>query len=675
MVFVPVSLLAALPAAALLAYLQLRSGIESYLVLVPAALALAYVATASGRLLLAACGERDGGVCAAWACGLIATCLALYALTSLFPLTGATAFGILAVAIAGFELARARRRPQTPADWRGLAGFALCAAFTAAWCGGAADAYEVLRAQGTLPVWGDHFIHGARISQFGDVRALGRESILLADFPSSFYHFASYLSAAPLVGMLDQPGLRLATSAWLPLGFLTMAAGAYALGGRLAGAAGGVAALAAVAILPDASNYGLRSGFLSFHWSLMAHPGAMYALGAAFISLALLERWRRDGSAPALVASGAIAVSILFFRAHIFLLYLPAWIATVIYCRARESGRQRRVGLWLVAGLGAAAALASLLASTHWRFRGPAFTRFLEVLHSGHEPTAYTGLYAELVSWYPWWFSLTGGIVLAFLAALGAFALLLPGAALVARRFGALRPLDVFPAFLAYCWLLLMLVAPATWALEGPELIDRPVVLLYAGAAIWTACLLLRCLAAPARAWTQRLWPAMVAASLVLLPAAFAAADGMARPKFTSGEPHMALRVEPGLVEAASFLRAQASVGDIFAAAGLKAEFAVIDLPSQLCSLSGLPAYLSRPRLEMIKDGPRRDVAAGRLAALAEVDRQTDYAEATAMLRRLGVQWYVVAGAEGPRWDPGQQRAAFRAGTIMLYATSSPNRM
>jgi hypothetical protein len=77
----------------------------------------------------------------------------------------------------------------------------------------------------------------------------------------------------------------------------------------------------------------------------------------------------------------------------------------------------------------------------------------------------------------------------------------------------------------------------------------------------------------------------------------------------------------------------------------------------------------------MIKDGPRRDVAAGRLAALAEVDRQTDYAEATAMLRRLGVQWYVVAGAEGPRWDPGQQRAAFRAGTIMLYATSSPNRM
>src|SRR6185503_4889730 len=114
--------------------------------------------------------------------------------------------------------------------------------------------------------WQDYFIHGGVISQFGDPRALGRQSIYLADFPSSFYHFASYAGAAALAWPLDLPGLALATSAWLPLGFLAMSAGAIALGHRLAGAAGGLAALAAVGVIPDASNYGLRNGLFSFHW-------------------------------------------------------------------------------------------------------------------------------------------------------------------------------------------------------------------------------------------------------------------------------------------------------------------------------------------------------------------------------------------------------------------------
>lgn len=670
--------LSALLVALLLVFLQFRSGIDSYVTTVAAIAVFAYATVAGGRLLLAAAGERDAAPSAAWALGLLATCVASYALTVLFPITAGTAFSALAALVVCLDLALARRGFRRSADWRSVAGFALCVAFTAAWCTGPAGAYDALRTQDVLPVWGDHFIHGARISQFGDVRALGRGSIFLADFPSSFYHFASYLSAAALAGMLDQPGLPLATSAWLPLGFLAMTAGAHALGERLAGAAGGVAALAAVSILPDASNYGLRNGFLGFHWSLMAHPSATYALGAAFLSLALLDRWGRERSAAALLASGTLAASILFFRAHVFLAYLPAWIATAAYCCARPSGGKRRVGLPLAAALSAAGAAASLILthlaqsdpSTHWRFRGPALTRFLTVVHSGHEPTAYTGLYAEMVSWYPWWASLAIGILLAFLAALGAFAVLLPGAALLVRRCGALRPIDVFPAYLAYCWLLLMLLAPMTWAIEGPELIDRPVVLLYASAAIWTLCLLLRCLATRAGGWADRVWPATFVVSLVVLPLTLSGADSMARPKFTSGAPHMALRVEPGLVEVAAFLRKQARVGDVFAVARLSADFAVVDLPATLCALSGVPAYLARPHLEMIKDGPRRELAAARLAAMREVDQQTDYEKATAMLRRLHVQWYVTADGQGPLWDPGRRRAVFSAGAVSLYTTT-----
>jgi hypothetical protein len=666
--------------ALLLIYLQLRSGIDAYLALVFASAALAYVMMGTGRLLLAAAGAPDADSCAAWTLGLLGTCLAIYALTVALPLTAAAAFGAVAAVVLGLELALARRRRGPLPDWRASIGFALCVAFTAAWCSAPASAYEVMRAQGVLPVWQDFFVHGGLISQFGDPRAVAHQSIYLADFPSSFYHFASYAAAAALAGMLDQPGLPMATAAWLPLGFLAMSAGAYALGERLAGAAGGLAALAAIAILPDASNYGLRNGLFSFHWTLLATPGAAYALGAAFMSLVFLDRWIAERARAALTASALLAVSILLFRAHIFVLYFPAWLATAAFCCAPQRSRKSLIALLLMAALGVAAAGASLglaqLASTdpgYWRFRGPALGAILAEVHQAQEPTAYTGIYADLASEDAPGFTLAAGIVLMVVAALGAFVVLLPAAMSLAGRFAALRPIDAFPPYLAFCWLLLMLFAPVPWHGDSTELIHRPFVLLYAGAAIWTLCLALRYLATRAGEVPSRLWPTVLAGALLALPAIMVGAQGMASPKFRWAEKDAAPRVEPGLVEAAVFLRKQARVGDIFAAGGLSAEYVPFDFATRLCALTGIPAYLARPYLEMIKDGPRKTVAGARLAALEEVDRQADYAAAIDLLRRLRVQWYAVAGEKGPRWDPGRERAAFSAGTISLYATSTPD--
>jgi hypothetical protein len=664
--------------ALLLIYLQLRSGIDAYLALALASAALAYVTMATGRLLLVAARAPDADVCAAWTIGLLGICLGIYALTAAFPLSAATAFGIVAVVVLGLEISLARRRHGPLPDWRASIGFALCVAFTAAWCNAPAGAYEVLRAEGMLPVWPDFFIHGGLISQFGDPRAVAHQSIYLADYPYAFYHYASYAAAAALAGMLDQPGLPTATAAWLPLGFLAMSAGAYALGERLAGAAGGLAALAAVVVLPDASSYGLRNGLFSFHWMVIAAPGATYALGAAFLSLVLLDRWITERSPGALVASALLAGSMLLFRAHIFLLYFPAWLATAIFCCAAEHRRKALLATMPLAGVciaGAATMVVAHLESTslgYW-FHGLALDGFLTHAHTAYEPTAYAGVYADLANKHGGGVAIAAGILLAFVAALGALIVLLPAAVAFARRRGVLRPIDAYPAFLAFCWLLLMLFAPVPGHGDPTELIHRPCVLLYAGAAIWTLCLALRCLAGQAGEVTSRLWPTVLVGALVALPAIITGAHGMASPKFRWGQNEVAKRVEPGLVEAAAFLRKQARVGDIFAAGGLSAQYTEFDFPTRLCALTGIPAYLSRPYLEMIKDGPRKTLAGARLTALREVDRQADYTAAMDLLQRLRVQWYAVAGEKGPRWDPGRERAAFSAGTISLYATSAPD--
>lgn len=646
--------------AALLVFLQWRSGVELTFLSVAAMALLAYVALTGGRLLAATAGVRDGDPSPAWVLGLLALCLALYGLTVVLPLTAGGAFGLIAAVVIGMDVAF--RKQRSAPEGKALTGFALAVALTAAWCSEPAGAYQAVRAHGVLPLWSDYFFQGGVISQFGDVRALGRGSIYLADHPPSFYHFASYGAAAALARILDQPGLPLAAAAWLPLGFLAMLAGGHALGARLAGPAGGIAALAALALLPDASNYGLRNGWFSFHWTLFAHAGATYALGASFLALALLERSRR-----ALVASTLLALSTLLFRAHVFLLLVPAWAAAAAVCNADQS--RRRTG-WLMIGVlaaGAAAAhfLVSQLADAgFWRLGNPsAFYDFLWYVHTGHEPTAYTGVYEKLTGMNePITLALVVGIALAVAAALGALVVALPVAALVARRAGALRPIDAACGYLFFSWLLLMFLAPTPWHGDPSDLIQRPFVLLYGACAIWTLCLFIRVINKP-------LWGAMLALALLALPAIAVTAGQMAQPKFRWGAQDAAARVPPGLVEAAAFLRRSAAPGDIFALAGLTAGYAPFDAATQLCALSGMPAYLSRPYFEMNKDAARRAVAAARLAALQRVDGLAEFGAAMQALRSLGVQWYVVTADAAPRWDPGRTHAAFTAGTVALYRT------
>lgn len=666
-------------AALLLSGLLLRAGIDSYTTIAASTALTAYVVMTAGRLLLGATGERRFDPPLWFVLGLIATCLAVYALTAAFPVTAARAFFGVA---AGVMLLRAalRRRFVAEMDWRRLAGFALCAALTYAWCRPFATAYESVRSLGVLPVWSDYFFHGGMISQFGDARALGHQSIYFAGMPATFYHFGSYTVAAALAGMLDQPGLALALTVWLPLGFLAMTSGAYALGERLAGAAGGVAALAAIAIIPDASNYGLRNGYFSFDWTLTAHAGATYAIGATLVSLVFLDRWAAERSRPALIASALLAALSLLFRFHVFLIFFPAWLGTASVCSAAERERRRYLG-WLMLAVLAAGAIAAFLTVAHlyasdpgfWRFRGPALWEFLESVHRDQEPTAYPGLYDYIASAGTPAMTLIASIVLVFIAALGAFVILLPAALLLAHDRGLLRPIDATCGYLVYTWLLLMFFAPVPWHGDPTDLIHRPFVLLYSAVAIWSLSLLLRVLATRIDL-TRMVWPAALAAAVLALPPVMVTAPTMIHPKFRWGQRNASTRIPPGLVEAAAYLRRHAGAGDVFAAAGLSARYETFDPSMELCSLSGVPTYLSRPYQEMAKNPNRRRVAETRLAAMQEVDGAADYGSAMQRLQALGVRWYVDAEANGPRWDPSRTRAAFKSGTIALYfAAPSPS--
>src|SRR3989449_2389064 len=115
------------------------------------------------------------------------------------------------------------------------------------------------------------------------------------------------------------------------MGVFTMCAGAHALGTALAGRTGALASVAVLTLLPDASTYGLRNGFLSFHFHMIVTPGTDYVIGVFLLCAAVLYRWTPGGSLRPLVASALLALGALWFRVHVFALGFPAWLATAAF--------------------------------------------------------------------------------------------------------------------------------------------------------------------------------------------------------------------------------------------------------------------------------------------------------------------------------------------------------
>jgi len=657
-----------------------RSSVEATLVLAPplavlfwlsgavslatalAAMALVvYVVVSAGFLLLRLAHAEDMPAPAAWVLGIFATAIGLAALVFAFELLAASAFVVWAVLVIGLGTVMRRSTPGPRRLQRGeLVALLLCAAATAYWCHDLAEVPQILWRDGVLTTWVDQFIHGSGISQFGDPRAAGRQSIQLADAARMLYHYASYMLPAALAWPLDLPGLTLATSVWVPLGFLTACAGAYALGAALAGPTGGFAALGALTLLPDAASYGLQNRLFGYYWYVIAVPTASYAVGVALLAIAFLKRWSTSRNARALLASAALVAGSAFIRVHIFALLLPAWSA----CAALSAPLVRRRVLLFASGT------LVVFAIFVWGFYRAfpdtqhALGIFLDVTHNEQQPVAYRDLYARLMAFYGAQVAVPVGVLLVLASTLGIFGILYPVSVLAARWARRLELADLVPLALLGSYLLLILTAPVPPHGDATEFTQRPFVLVYAVFAVWTAAGFAGWLALQGGLQQRRVWlPLLIAAAFTVMWVL----------RYTVGDWRWAQTyiVAEGLPQAATYVRSRSQPGDLLAAQGLSTKLETTDLAVQMISMTGVPAYIERPFIHLSGAGPRALIAQQRYVALRAVERETSAETALARLRALGIRWYVVAETDrrGPRWDPERRRAVFVDRMVAVYAT------
>lgn len=616
----------------------------------------ALVVMAAGRLALRAADAREMPAPAAWVLGVSATAVVLYVLSAGFSLLASTAFVVWAALVGVLSFLWAERGAAGRLDSPGAAALLLCAVATLYWCWDLAGVPNRLSHDGVMTTWTDMFIHGSVISQFGDPRAAGRQAIELADFPRPLYHYASYLLPAAFARPLGLPGLPLATSLWVPLGFLTLCAGAYALGAALAGWAGGFAGLAVLTLLPDAASYGMMNRAFGYYWLMLEVPGGAYATGACLVSFALLHRWVETRRPRLLIGSGLLVLACLFIRLHIFLLAFPAWLLSAALLTPALARRKLAV-------LATAAVAFALFVFGYYAAvpqATPALGQFLYVIHEVHPSLPLEFGYSQLVRNHGPAVALAGGVLLILPACLGIFLLLYPVSLVLVRRVRALHAADAVPAVLLACYLLLMITAPIAPNGDATEIPHRPFVLLYAVVAVWTAAGFATWLAAVAHRQAARAW----AVGLAIAAAAGAGSVLFTAPDARWDEYHW---LQAGVPQAGYYIRAHSQSGDLLAVQGLALRPVASDAAIQLVSLTGVPAYLSRPFIHATRGRQEKEIAERRYAELEQVAAEPSPAAALGRLRELGIRWYIVPGAAGPGWDAERRHAAFVAGEIAVY--------
>ena len=545
----------------------------------------------------------------------------------------------------------------------------VIAILVAARCHHAASTLPSIEATGIIPIWSDYSIHATEIAQFGDPHMQGLSSFLLAGQPLVFYHYAAYMLPAAAAGVLNLPPWGLAASLLLPYGILLMSLSVYAFARTRLGAAAATIVPAALLFVPDASAYGLRNGFFGFHWLLFTAPGSAYGVSAAFTALTLVATWR-SGRRPACLWLGIVVAAAAFeFRAQIFLLLAPALVASLL-CETAFARRHARA----VIVAAAVTAVAVIVCLVTWKGARDAWLRFsalrpfLDVVHSGMSPTAYDGAYAAIDREYGPIVGTTSGVLALIPAAMGAWALALPIACAAAIRRTGWRALDTFPIWCVAAWLAVVLVAPMASHGDYTEYQQRPFVLIYASAVVWTILFFERGVpvAGPSAARLRLALSSTLVAAIATSAVARRHEDP-ARPRFAWGTQHFDTRLERGFIDAAAFVRMRAAKGDTFALIPTDPTSRLDDDATRLAALAGVPAYLARAGIQASNSPARRLVVEQRLAELRGVETASDADSALAILRTVGVDFLVTLGERGPSFDPSGSRAAFRAAGAAVY--------
>ncbi len=575
---------------------------------------------------------------------------ALFVLAWLSPLGIIANFGIVfALVTLLFTLAKPSCTSTTPSkgflsdDRLGILALALGLIATTLWC---QDWIRPSSEQSDVVVfkpWIDSFYHAVHIRIFGTGHgAATLEDFRLAGVPTRFYHYGVYLTPAFISEASGLPRFAAVAGILAPLGVLFSGLGAYALVGSVWGKWPGLAACAALFLLPDGSQQGIRNPFMSYHWLTQISPSASYGLmllGTAWLFVirgCLLGRW------ALLVVGWLFAGLLLLYKAHFLVANaIPLLLVPAIFFRTPLALWKRL--LWAVTSLSAVFLGVHLVRDLPGvpliRFDGSGVRSLMHLVANFTTPGALrTYLLERLGTEQSLTSNLAVGVPFVMIAAFG---LLLPLfialVVLVRKRTPAL--FLSFPIILILNFLAMYVGLALDMRSSTPdELSHRPIMVMYFVVTAWVggaAGLLLL----EARRLSRVARPAILVLSLVLMTVPALFGSGIHR-MWALASISPPLNVPRGLVEAARFIRANSDPRDLV-------QDSRFDRTCVVAALSERRAFVAR---SMTRMSARAEMVQEREEMVDQLTGLRDASEITATARKLGIRWFLLGRGDPVRW-------------------------
>lgn len=584
---------------------------------------------------------------------------ALLALAWLSPFGVVLNFaGLSALVLAVFFLAGKRR--SVDGGSAGLWCVALCLVATSLWC---QDSIHPREQQGDVVLfkpWVDGFYHAVHVRLFGASHGASTiEDWRLMGVPARPYHYGMYLLPAFIKQASGIDSYTAFAAILAPVGVFFSGLAAYAFIGSWWGKVPGLAAAAALLLMPDGAQQGMHNTFMSYQWLTQISPSATYGLALLAVAWLFVIRGCVRGSWPQLLAGWLTAAVVLVYKLHfVFASSLLLLLVPALFFEGRLGARRRAV--WAAAAClvyGLAVTLGQKVPGVPLvRFDGSSVGEVLRLIQTFAMPgglreliVRHTGPKLSLAS------NLLYGVPYVAFAILG---LALPALALLVgvlrRRVPRLYVL--FPLLLLANFVIMFFGLALDFASSTPdELSHRPLMIVYFFVLAWLGGAL-GLLLSESRRWAAVAERVVIGAAVLLLvvPASFGA--GVQR---MWAMPQMSPTSLPAsLVGIAEHIRDHGSPDDVF-------QDSQFDRIYALAALSERRTFVAHTLTRM----PFRDeLVQERTAAIERFSRLRQARTVEATARAFGFRWFVLQPGASVHWPKeASTEPVLVAGPFKLY--------
>lgn len=510
--------------------------------------------------------------------------------------------------------------------------------------------------------WGDIYYFAQVSSQLHDDTSIVRLGDPdMSGKPTVFYHYASYMLPASIEAWSNHlSAMDTMAAFWIPFAFIIVGLAAFVMASEWWGDVAGIAAMAAVLLIPDAPMYGIPLNWFSYYWLIAISAGLAYGIAGAALALVLIYAAIELDRMWLLACGFFLLASTILLKAHVAIVALPLAIAWVLMFKKGWTGKTKlsiAVAV-LVCALGGAFALDKLQIGPNVFPRHP-----FAGVHYISDVTEWTapGTWRHLFQSHPHGIGRLPIIgFVAVVAPLGGWLVFWIVLLLIIRSRNGFHRLDWMPflALLIYCSCLAFL--PPNQRGTRDELWHRPFVWLYFLVAAWClgrAADFIERRNARAAAWASGI-TILIAAALLIVPLQKGKSiqHAWTRGGLFDTQP------DKGYVDCADYIRQHSRQTDI-AQAQVPTIYPFLPAYSERrCYLGLSPDYWGRFGHLLWNESLRRN------GIIQHLPKATSEQELQNIAKETGIRWYIAGPEEVLAW-PSQraQKPVFTSHGYRLY--------